>query len=339
MHSINDLENLTLIIPTYNRKEWLLRLVNFYLETNINLIVLDGSPKPNRVVADTGVRYIHISGSNLHERLLYATKFITTKYIAICADDDFLFLRGLKSCVKFLDANPEYSSVQGAYIRFNYDKFFSWRPDYAHWNKIRILNNNPVERTLQSRKSCQFLYSTMHANTFKTVVSAFTEVNSGSLTMNELAFNYIVPFLGKYRTLPVIYGARIEHDKSHVNIEFHKWISSEDKSSRKFVNNIQMVYSESINHNESIALEQEMTRTFVKNSAANDANQQNSHQVVRIVRALKTAKYLSMFRPIRSIERIKWFLFLGVFFAKDLTEIRNLKEYLKQDSDFHKPIL
>jgi len=294
-------------------------------------MVLDGSSKPNLRMINTKVEYMHLSDSNLHERLLYASKLVDTKYVAICADDDFIFPRGLERCIRFLDAHPDYSSVQGAFIRFNYDQFFSWRPDYVHWNAIKILENDPIDRTLNSRKSCQFLYSTMRASTFKSVVSVFRGVDSGSLTMNELAFNYIVPFLGKYRTLPVVYGARIEHPKSHVNIAFHKWISSKDKSSRKFVYNIQMVYSESINHNESIALEQEMTRTFVKNSAVKNTNQQNSHQVIRIVRTLKAVKYFSMFRPIGSIDRIKWFLFLGILFAKDLTEIRNLREYLKHD--------
>ena len=179
----------------------------------------------------------------------------------------------------------------------------------------------------------------MRASTFKSVVSVFTGVNSGSLTMNELAFNYIVPFLGKYQTLPVIYGARIEHEKSSVNIEFHEWISSQNKTSKQFIDNIEAIYSKALNYDQANALQKEMTIIFRNNSEAKGANTHNSQRFIRVVQLLKNTKYFSVFRPMSTIERNKWFLFLGRSVLREMVEIHKLRNFLKHDSILNTPNL
>lgn len=331
MRSIETLDNLTVIIPTYNRVENLSRLVDFYQNTNVKLIVLDGSSKPNLRMTNTKVKYMYLSDSNLHERLLYSSKLVDTKYVAICADDDFIFPRGLERCIRFLDAHPDYSSVQGAFIRFNYDQFFSWRPDYVHWNAIRILEDDPIDRTLNSRKSCQFLYSTMRASTFKSVVSAFTGVNSGSLTMNELAFNYIVPFLGKYQTIPVIYGARLEHAKSGVNMRYSTWIKNYDTNCETYLNNIERIYSSYVTKSKASELQKIMTRVFVDNDQLSLESKPIRQKIRSLNRVLRSFRSLNTLRPINSIERIKWFITLRKSINKELNAINILKKHVSEN--------
>jgi glycosyltransferase domain-containing protein len=329
---IKTLENLTIIIPTYNRSKNLIRLIKFYSEINVNIIVLDASENQEFFVNNDQLNYIHLRGSKLHERLLYASKLVTTNYVAICADDDFLFPQGLEKCIEFLEINRDYSCVQGAYIRFKYDNFFSWRPDYVHWNKIEITQNSALERTLQSRKSCQFLYSTMRTSDFNTVTSLFENVSSECITINELAFNYVVPFLGKYRTLPTIYGARIEHAKSSVNLRYCEWIEINDPNCQTYLRNIESVYASKISTLAASELQKKLTQVFVNN----DINLLKSVKTIspnlNFRPSLKNVQKIGALRPYSSPERMKWFLFLNKSIIKEIKIIGNFKRFLSCNS-------
>jgi len=191
LRSARNLSDLTIIIPTVNRSRNLKRLLKFFGQTNVNLLILDGGENSRIPTNSIKVRYIHIKNSNLQERLFHAPSYLKTNYSVICADDDFLFPRGLETCLNFLKQNSNYASVQGMYIRIAEEKYFSWFPDYVHWRKVKLLEDDPTERVLNMKHSCQFLYAMMPIKTLRNVTRVFQDIEGGSLTMNELAFNYI----------------------------------------------------------------------------------------------------------------------------------------------------
>jgi hypothetical protein len=257
---------------------------------------------------------------------------VSTDYVAICADDDFLFPQGLEKCIEFLEINNDYACAQGSYIRFRNGNFFSWRPDYVHWNKIEIKQNSALERTLQSRNSCQFLYATMRTSAFKTVTSIFENVSSGSLTMNELAFNYIVPFLGKYRTLPTIYGARIEHPKSSVNLSYYKWIENNDLNCQTYLRNIESIYKLNVSHGTASKLQKNLTQVFYSNDIKS-LEIQTINSTNNLFRSyLKNFQFTNKIRTISDLERISWFLFLNRSTVEALKVIKNFKHFLSCNS-------
>jgi len=329
---IKTLENLTLIIPTYNRSKNLNRLLKFYSDTNVKIIVLDASVNPEFYLNSDQVNYKHSPESELHLRLLYASKIVSTDYVAICADDDFLFPQGLEKCIEFLEINKDYACAQGAYIRFRYDNFFSWRPDYVHWNKIEITQDSAVERILRSRKSCQFLYSTMRASGFKAVTSIFENVNSGSLTINELAFNYVLPFLGKYRTLPTLYGARIEHPKSSINLRYYEWIENNDLNCQAYLRNIESIYESNVSHETAIKLQKNLTQVFYSNDTYSLEIKKNKLTKNQFRSYLKHIQFTNKIRPISNLERIYWFVFLNKSTVEALKVIKNFKHFLSCNS-------
>ena len=171
----------------------------------------------------------------------------------------------------------------------------------------------------------------MRASTFKSVVSAFTGVNSGSLTMIELAFNYIVPFLGKYQTLPVIYGARIEHAKSGVNMRYSTWIKNYDINCARYLNNIERIYSNDITKSKASELQKIMTRVFVDNDQSFLESKPIRQKIRSLNRVLRSFRSLNVLRPINSIERIKWFITLRKSLYKELNAISFLKRHVSEN--------
>ena len=54
----------------------------------------------------------------LQKKMLEAAKDVTTPYVCLVADDDYLLESSLKSGASFLNANSDYVSVQGRYLGF-----------------------------------------------------------------------------------------------------------------------------------------------------------------------------------------------------------------------------
>lgn len=329
---------LTIVIPTYNRPANLLRLCNFYINSNFQILILDGSVLRNsKIVQSEKFHYVHMPNSFLNERLAYSSDLVKTKYVAICADDDFLFPKGLQHSIKFLQENEEFAATQGSFIRFAIDPFFSWRPDYVHWKDVKIESNSAWERVINSKKSCQFLYSTMKREVYSSCAAVLKNIKSGSLTMNELVFNYIVPFEGKYRSLPVLYGARIEHAKSSVNLDFDIWIEQKNGFSNQFRENVSKIYSQKYSKIESEKLENEMTEHFVQmarrsRSVSFDSfKKQNSR--------FRKYRLIQFLRPFSSYERFSWIIYQKSSIFKLFLQIRNFKKYLFSEKVSYTPQL
>lgn len=122
-------ELLSLIIPTFNRPHFLGRILRYYQEQQFQYpIILADSSTPDfrntnqEIIASFG------NGLSIHsERYppdislwLKMSRIVTTvdtKYVVPCADDDFIVPRVLKDCVRFLEANPDYSLAHGHQVR------------------------------------------------------------------------------------------------------------------------------------------------------------------------------------------------------------------------------
>ena len=118
-----DLSQLTIVIPTYSRQEYIFRQASFWRSTGVNLIVVDGSqnPLPSKLrefLNGLGfIQYIH-SLLDIDERLNIAGRLISTRYSVMCGDDEFLLPSGLLAAINKLDHHPNFSGIIGQSIRF-----------------------------------------------------------------------------------------------------------------------------------------------------------------------------------------------------------------------------
>ena len=110
---------LTIIIPTFNRKQVLNRAIDYYSKFNCKIIIADSSEnKSHTNLSNKNIEYVHLPQLNFSSKLYYCSGLIKTKYVCLSADDDFLSLSGLFKGIEFLEKNKDFSSVHGKYSQF-----------------------------------------------------------------------------------------------------------------------------------------------------------------------------------------------------------------------------
>jgi glycosyltransferase domain-containing protein len=121
--SVKTLSNLTIVIPTYLRQEFILRQCVYWQKSGVNILILDGTPDPLpkalfcALEAFPFVKYIH-SPIDFHSRLRLAKDHITTRYAVLCGDDEFLLGSGLGAAILKLDNDPKLVAVIGQSLRY-----------------------------------------------------------------------------------------------------------------------------------------------------------------------------------------------------------------------------
>ena len=116
---------ISLIIPTYNRPQFLERLLRYYRELNFpyTIVVADSSPAPACEANQNVVASLHDALSIRYElyrpdinpalKITQALDMVDSKYAVFCADKDFLVPRAIEQCARYLEANPDYSVAHG----------------------------------------------------------------------------------------------------------------------------------------------------------------------------------------------------------------------------------
>ncbi len=120
-------ERLTILVTTYNRYRRLRRLLRYAIsvKTPYRILVLDSSSEPCEVsglrelLTSDGVRHLTFAPSvRPLQKLFEGLQEVSTPYVVVWADDDFLIPRSLTEGVRFLETYPDYSIVHGAGMIF-----------------------------------------------------------------------------------------------------------------------------------------------------------------------------------------------------------------------------
>ena len=78
-----DFKNVTLLIPTWNsRTDYLNRILSYYADVPISVVVCDMSEKPFLFKDNYNITYLHYPNMLWQERVWRASSIIKTKYIA-----------------------------------------------------------------------------------------------------------------------------------------------------------------------------------------------------------------------------------------------------------------
>ncbi len=209
------LENVTVIIPAHNRPNRLQRLIDYYSNTGIQILIPDSSDRKftGRLEAP-GITYIHRPRMHFFNKIHEVLPLIDTDYVLYCADDDFTVPAAIKQITDFLDANPDYSIAQGHYLTFTPqgDKI-SFSPRYIRNFDNRITGSDAMDRMMHEKGMyASMLYGVTRSDIFKRIYSyCFDETGNmrfSNLFLAEEFFNHAVLIHGKYATLPCFYSAR-----------------------------------------------------------------------------------------------------------------------------------
>jgi len=234
-------KDITIIIITYNRYPFLLRLLKFYDNYNFNFLILDSSS--HELNDSTLMNYLnkkYVKYKKYNSSILFAHKIadgcqvITTPYAVLCADDDFLIPAGILEARNFLKNNADFTSAHGLYFNHTSSEVaqkhgFSIGPLYQNGHSSE---QDSAEERLNAYLSGETGYYPMYAvhrtDLFQQIWSE-TKTYVFDWGLSEL-FPCALSFIhGKMKVLPVFYESREPNTYTWYDENRHREMYSEEK--------------------------------------------------------------------------------------------------------------
>ncbi|OYQ04336.1 glycosyl transferase family 2 [Pseudomonas mandelii] len=116
-------ERLTVVVISHNRNAYLRRTLQYYSSYPCTILVLDSSLKSDDDITRDYpmVDYRHLpqfTYTGLQEKLAYGVNQVTTPYMVLAADDDFLLHDAVTESLEFLEDNVDYGMCHGYGIMY-----------------------------------------------------------------------------------------------------------------------------------------------------------------------------------------------------------------------------
>jgi glycosyltransferase domain-containing protein len=236
------LNQLTIIIPTYNRHSFLKRIISFYSKSEFTheIIIADSSEveqslKNKKLLSEfkskySKIKYFHTSDFfpmerfvTFYEKIQTALTLIRSPYVTLCADDDFLIPTSLNRFAEFLNVNTDYGCAKGLIYDFYVSKnrLFKLIPAPRFRS---IQSNNAIERVwLASRYYQQSVYGLFRTEVFHEILCGMPKSlfrHQGWL--DELSFSTFAAAIGKVMRFDCPHEYREVHD-SNLGHVVSKW--------------------------------------------------------------------------------------------------------------------
>lgn len=138
------MSKVAILVPTMNRLDFVIRLINYYVSINCShpIFIGDASAQSSEELVlkaaqdKIDIYYFHWEKLNDRKTMVKLAEEAhlvgLSNYCAFTGDDDFFIPDSLSKCAKFLDENPEYATSQGRAFSFQLDKVGA----YGEFEKI-----------------------------------------------------------------------------------------------------------------------------------------------------------------------------------------------------------
>ncbi|UYP48041.1 hypothetical protein NEF87_004326 [Candidatus Lokiarchaeum ossiferum] len=220
-------ENLTIIIPTYNRPLYLERCLGYFNFTKCKykIIVADSSCEKNKELNEIIIAKfpdINICYNNsftldtmLFRKIKTIIDQIETEYCVICADDDFIIPNKIKNSLNFLNSNPSFTAVAGYSIVFINERNIFKKPKVIwqnyHQQLFPYMNNTNENMKLRLNQTFSHYFPTFyyfHRTKFLKMIFEETLKFTNDYRFGELFPALTTTIHGKIKTLDFYSGAR-----------------------------------------------------------------------------------------------------------------------------------
>ena len=206
--------DLTILIPTHNRHDNLIKSIKYYSTWDCSVLILDSSDILLHIDSTPNLKYIHVPDVTFTRKIYNGLCNVKTSYVCLSADDDYLAYNGIAEGIKFLNHNSDYVSVQGKYVQFSLirDYVFSYPLYNTLLPGMHIFSENVKERLIQAAENGMQQFYSMHRievlkETFLIIddLFSFAEFNS----------NLVPMFYGKHFILNSFWMARDAFEHSN----------------------------------------------------------------------------------------------------------------------------
>jgi glycosyltransferase domain-containing protein len=166
---IELLRELTIVMPTCEKPENLERAIEYWRDTPITVHIVDGSKNPwfrVGVLPDIStITYHHLPSTanevpleNYSRRLQFSITLPTTKYSALCADDDVFTISGLCALIRILENDLNCDAIVGQTLGFYpQNKLVRWWLRYGVVSSDNLSSRNQ-DAIVRLRRSPLMLY-------------------------------------------------------------------------------------------------------------------------------------------------------------------------------------
>jgi glycosyltransferase domain-containing protein len=203
------LSKLTIVIPTFNRPEYVIRSIRYWSDYDVTVHVLDGSKVPieGQLFSKLGsnINYHHLP-IGLMERLYKSINLVDTEYSMMIPDDEFFIPSALESCIKEMKKNHEIVSCAGSAISFRVrDKEVIGNVIYPKLKDHSIMYDSPLERSVyhMSNYVPSTIFSVMRSDIWKKSIRSLSYKNYEVFVraVGELQFEITSSYLGKCKVI------------------------------------------------------------------------------------------------------------------------------------------
>lgn len=231
---MNILDNVTLVIPTHYRHHYLNRILSYYKDMDIKILVADSTDVAFKYKDNFKIDYFHYPDGSLSYKIQDIVSKVNTPYMFFCADDDFWIKESIEPCMRFLKINNNYSSVQGRYIRFSSGEDSTFTPSYLHAKSIEY---DEIDKRLNADMGNYMpLFYAMHrTEVISRVLNDNYNTNVNHAILVELSVSFYSLVYGKHKLLEILTYARDnESPATSVNRDYLEDISENKKYKKEY---------------------------------------------------------------------------------------------------------
>lgn len=173
----NNLERLTVIIPTISRPMFVRRQIAYWSALDAQVRILDGATTPIDLSdlhpIPKHVQYIH-RPIRFNERLANAGSLIETEFACLLPDDEFFMPTGINTCIDYLDRNPKLIGAVGKVLQFFVDQGeFKAFQDYQYWKNFSTDDSETAEgrvrQVVPPNKAHKIQFAILHSEIWRKI--------------------------------------------------------------------------------------------------------------------------------------------------------------------------
>ena len=228
----------TLLIPTMNRSDFLIRLLRYYSGLGFagNMCIGDSSNPEHVERAKRFIEtlqgslnidykeYPHLNGPECVEELL---NFVSTPYAVWVADDDFLVPSALERCVRFLDNHQDYSAAHGVAVVITARSSGAHGPvvSAGHYKQPVAEGGSASQRLLDHLGSySSTLFSVHRVESFREMYRDISSIKDWAFA-GEILQCCLSVIQGKIKELDCLYMVRQVHSQRYLFPDVYDWVT------------------------------------------------------------------------------------------------------------------
>jgi glycosyltransferase domain-containing protein len=231
--------NVTLLIPTKNRPDFLFRLLDYYRDLNFQgYICIGDSSEPAHIERTKGAvaefqdvlnivyrECPYLAMANCVQQLL---ECVSTRYAALVPDDDFLVPTGLEECAAFLDGHQDYSAAHGvaAIVNLQSSGAHGHVAAAGCYRQPIIEDETSPDRLVNHLSNYSVSVFSVHRVESWRVMFGGSPLLSDTSFAAELLPCCLSVILGKVKQLDPLYLVRQAQDQKTFLPDLYDWITS-----------------------------------------------------------------------------------------------------------------